>query len=279
MTKTPHWLEVLENSPVGAEIAARGKEKESVAAFLEIYHTGLLRIRTAWEKGNIVNQYLSTVFPDIYDLLRFAMATDKTDRLIYRQRTAAEAYQDFPQPPNPDGTINFPVAVSAEWQPQPLVFDLTANSGPTIIIADQHQLDDFLDTISQSAILANRPNFLKIFKDNSNITFLADQVCQRLIPSKPKNIVIASLSPETSTDTLINLGWISRMCSPACHLILAIKPTDSTAVTTNFRQANNRIEVLPPIPTTFTFSEAPYFTKTDAINPQGQKYFPLAPSR
>ena len=279
MSETPGWLQFLESSPAGAETAGQAENPTNAATFLTNYHAGLQKIRTAWEKGNIVNQYLFTVFPDIYDLLRFAMATDKTDRLIYRQRTAAEAYQDFPQPPNPDGTINFPVAVSAEWQPQPLVFDLTANSGPTIIIADQHQLDDFLDTISQSAILANRPNFLKIFKDNSNITFLADQVCQRLIPSKPKNIVIASLSPETSTDTLINLGWISRMCSPAFHLILAIKSTDSTAVTTNFRQANNRIEVLPPIPTTFTFSEAPYFTKTDAINPQGQKYFPLAPSR
>lgn len=280
MTKTPHWLEVLENSPVGAEIAARGKEKESAAAFLEIYHTGLQRIRTAWEKGDIDGQYLFTVFPDIYDLLRYATTADKTTRLIYRQRTAAEALKEFPQPLNPDGSKNFPIAVNAEVQPKPLLFDLTVNSGPTIIIAEQHQLDDFPDVVCQSAILANRTPSLKIFRDNVNIiSFLADQVCQQSIPSRPKNIVIASLSPKTPTETLINLGWISRMSSPACHLILAMKPNEAATVTQNFKKANNKIEVWPDTPTTLTFSEAPYFIKTDATKPQGQKYFPLEPSK
>lgn len=205
------------------------------------------------------------------------MTIRETTPLIYRQRTAAEAFKEFSQRLNPDSSKNFPIAVSADIQPQPLVFDLTTNSGPTIVIAEQRQLDDFLDAFSQSATLANRPNHLKIFRDPANISFLADQVCQKSIPARPKNIVIASLSPATSAEALISLGWISRMQLPSCHLVLTIKPAESSAVITKFREANNKIDVLPSIPTTFIFSDSPYFIKTDAVNPQGQKYFPLAP--
>lgn len=274
MTEAPAWLKFLERSPAGAETAAIAKEKDSARLFLELYHKGLQRIRTAWKEGDIDDQYIPIVFPDIYDLLRYAMVADKTP-LIYRQRTAAEANQEFTQPSNPDNSRNFPIAVSAEMKPKPLIFDLTTNSGPTIVIAEQHQLDGFLNTVHLSATFVNRPNRLKIFRDESNISFLADQVCRRSIPVKPKNIVIAFLSPETSPDTLINLGWISRMQSPSVHLILAINPAHHTAAITRLQQVNPKLDVLPAIPTTLTFSEAPYFMKTDATNPQGQKYFPL----
>jgi len=269
---TPGWLHDLLLSPMGAEVAVQARSEQSRQDFLQIYNAGRRKLANAQQQGNLDPQYVAVVFPEPARLLHYAMATEQKN-LILRPRTVKEANQEFPQPENPDGSKNFVLATSADMEPQAFIFDLSTNSGPMIVVAKQEQQANFFTTLEQSANFANRPNRLKVFRNKPAMAeYLSDQLVQRA-PLNSKNILIASIHPQTSNEELINLGWISRMKDPAVHLVLGIEPDELTKAMQKFITVNNKIDVLPDKPTTLQFSDGGYFILTDAANPQGRKYF------